>query len=79
MFDLVQTLLATLVALGVLVTIHEWGHFWVARRCGVKVLRFSVGFGKPLYVTTDRHGTEFAVAAIPLGGYVRMLDASGRD
>lgn len=79
MFDLIQTLLATLVALGVLVTIHEWGHFWVARRCGVKVLRFSVGFGKPLYVTTDRHGTEFAVAAIPLGGYVRMLDEREAD
>src|SRR5690554_4966257 len=67
-------LLGTLVALGVLVTIHEYGHYWVARRCGVRVLRFSVGFGKPIWSRTDRHGTEFAVAAIPLGGYVKMLD-----
>ncbi len=73
----IYMLLGTLVALGVLVTIHEYGHFWVARRCGVRVLRFSVGFGKPLFSWTDRHGTEFAVAAIPLGGYVKMLD--GRE
>ena len=64
----------TLVALGVLVTIHEFGHFWVARRCGVKVLRFSVGFGAPLLRWQDRQGTEFVIAAIPLGGYVKMLD-----
>jgi regulator of sigma E protease len=62
------------VALGVLVTFHEFGHFWVARRCGVKVLRFSVGFGTPLLRWHDRHGTEFVIAAIPLGGYVKMLD-----
>ncbi|WP_028239541.1 RIP metalloprotease RseP [Stutzerimonas azotifigens] len=67
-------ILGTLVALGVLVTFHEFGHFWVARRCGVKVLRFSVGFGTPLVRWYDRHGTEFAIAAIPLGGYVKMLD-----
>ncbi|WP_432697635.1 RIP metalloprotease RseP [Marinobacterium sp. YM272] len=72
--SIVQTLLATLVTLGVLVTIHEWGHFFVARRCGVKVLRFSVGFGKPLWMRKGRDGTEYAVATIPLGGYVRMLD-----
>lgn len=76
---LLQTLLATLVALGVLVTIHEWGHFWVARRCGVKVLRFSVGFGRPIWMRTGRDGTEYAVAAIPLGGYVRMLDEREGD
>ncbi len=64
----------TLIALGVLVTIHEFGHFWVARRCGVRVLRFSVGFGTPLLRWHDRQGTEFVVAAIPLGGYVKMLD-----
>lgn len=64
----------TLVALGVLVTFHEFGHFWVARRCGVKVLRFSVGFGMPLLRWHDKKGTEFVVAAIPLGGYVKMLD-----
>ncbi|UVE16681.1 sigma E protease regulator RseP [Pseudomonas sp. LS44] len=66
--------LGLLVALGVLVTFHEFGHFWVARRCGVKVLRFSVGFGTPLLRWHDRRGTEFVVAAIPLGGYVKMLD-----
>ena len=55
-------------------TFHELGHFYIARRCGVKVLRFSVGFGRPLFSWTDRHGTEFVVAAIPLGGYVKMLD-----
>lgn len=68
-------LFGTLIALGVLVTIHEYGHFWVARKCGVKVLRFSVGFGKPLLRWHDRHGTEFVLAAIPLGGYVKMLDS----
>ena len=67
-------LFGTLIALGVLVTFHEFGHFWVARRCGVKVLRFSVGFGSPLVRWHDRQGTEFMVAAIPLGGYVKMLD-----
>jgi regulator of sigma E protease len=72
-------LVGTLVALGVLVTIHEYGHFWVARRCGVKVLRFSVGFGSPLLRWHDRQGTEFVVAAIPLGGYVKMLDEREGD
>ncbi|MDT8895059.1 sigma E protease regulator RseP [Halomonas sp. I1] len=72
--DLIQNVLAVIVVLGLLITFHEFGHFWVARRCGVKVLRFSVGFGKPLWSRYDRHGTEFAVAAIPLGGYVKMLD-----
>ncbi|NWA03115.1 sigma E protease regulator RseP [Pseudomonas gingeri] len=67
-------IVGTLVALGVLVTFHEFGHFWVARRCGVKVLRFSVGFGTPLLRWHDRRGTEFVLAAIPLGGYVKMLD-----
>ncbi|CRL48574.1 regulator of sigma E protease [Pseudomonas sp. 3296] len=67
-------IVGTLVALGVLVTFHEFGHFWVARRCGVKVLRFSVGFGMPLLRWHDKKGTEFVVAAIPLGGYVKMLD-----
>ncbi|MGB0466144.1 MAG: sigma E protease regulator RseP [Pontibacterium sp.] len=72
--ELLQTLAATLVTLGILVTIHEWGHFFVARRCGVKVLTFSVGFGKALVRWHDRQGTEYVIAAIPLGGYVRMLD-----
>ncbi|MCP4325640.1 MAG: sigma E protease regulator RseP [Alteromonadales bacterium] len=65
---------AFIVALSILVAIHEYGHFWVARRCGVKVHRFSIGFGKVLFKWFDKQGTEFAIAAIPLGGYVKMLD-----
>lgn len=72
--DFIQTVIWALVALGVLVTFHEMGHFWVARLCGVKVLRFSVGFGRRLVSRYDRHGTEFTLSAIPLGGYVKMLD-----
>lgn len=71
--------LAFLVTLGVLVTIHELGHFVVARWSGVRIVRFSVGFGKPIWSRFDRHGTEFALAAIPLGGYVRMLDERDAD
>ncbi|WP_415902054.1 sigma E protease regulator RseP [Neptuniibacter sp. QD29_5] len=77
--ELLHTILATIVTLGVLVTIHEWGHFYVARRCGVKVLRFSVGFGKAIYTWKDRQGTEYAIASIPLGGYVKMLDEREGD
>jgi regulator of sigma E protease len=72
------TFLAFLVAIGVLVTFHELGHYWVARLCGVKVLRFSVGFGAPLY-TFRRGDTEWAISPIPLGGYVRMLDEREMD
>ncbi|RLQ23709.1 RIP metalloprotease RseP [Seongchinamella sediminis] len=72
--DIVYTILITLGTLAVLVAVHEYGHFWVARKCGVKVLRFSIGFGKSLGSWTDRQGTEYSVAAIPLGGYVKMLD-----
>lgn len=68
------TVAAFVVALGILVTVHEFGHFWVARRCGVKVIRFSIGFGKALWRRTDKKGTEYVVAIIPLGGYVKMLD-----
>ena len=69
-----MTLLYFLVSITILVIVHEYGHFWAARRCGVKVLRFSVGFGNPLFSFKDRHGTHFSVAPIPLGGYVKMLD-----
>jgi len=62
------------ITLGILISFHEFGHFWVARRCGVKVIRFSVGFGKPLWRRVDKLGTEYVLATIPLGGYVRMLD-----
>ena len=72
--ELLQTVLITVATLGILVSIHEYGHFWVARRCGIKVLRFSVGFGRALFRWHDKHGTEFVIAAIPLGGYVKMLD-----
>lgn len=94
MIEFFQSVAALIVTLSILVTIHEYGHYWVARRCGVHVLRFSVGFGKPFFI---RRGpapvvepppgaeirtrsneplppTEFAIAAIPLGGYVKMLD-----
>lgn len=74
MLSILWNLAAFIVALGVLITVHEFGHFWVARRCGVRVERFSIGFGKSLWRRTDRHGTEFVIALIPLGGYVKMLD-----
>ena len=72
--ELLYTIAITLGTLAVLVAIHEYGHFWVARRCGVQVLRFSIGFGKSLFSWSDRQGTQYSIAAIPLGGYVKMLD-----
>lgn len=101
MIEFIQTVLALIVTISILVTIHEFGHYWVARLCNVHVIRFSVGFGKPFYIKKgatpdyrsepvyDERGepipirsrsneplepTEFAIAAIPLGGYVKMLD-----
>lgn len=74
MTELIGSIWWLLVALGVLITFHEFGHYWVARRLGVKVLRFSVGFGRALWRRQGRDGTEYVVAAIPLGGYVKMLD-----
>jgi regulator of sigma E protease len=72
---LLITVVAFVVALGCLIVVHEFGHFAVARACGVKVLRFSVGFGKPLWLRRlGRDATEWAIAAFPLGGYVKMLD-----
>lgn len=65
---------AFIVALGLLVAVHEFGHFWVARRCGVKVERFSIGFGKAIWRRMGKDGTEYVLALIPLGGYVKMLD-----
>jgi len=69
-----MTVLAFFVTLGVLITFHELGHYSVARACGVRVLRFSIGFGKVLLKRTDKHGTEWAISLIPLGGYVKMLE-----
>jgi regulator of sigma E protease len=73
------SLLAFIVAIGVLVAVHEFGHFWVARRLGIKVLRFSIGFGRPLWRRNGRDGTEYWISAIPLGGYVKMLDDREAD
>ena len=74
MIDILWNIGAFVVALGLLVAVHEWGHYYVARLCGVKVLRFSIGFGKPIYSRITSTGMEFVIAAIPLGGYVKMLD-----
>jgi len=74
MFDFFWNAASFVVALGILVTVHEYGHFWVARKNGVKVLRFSVGFGKVLWRKIGADGTEYVLAMIPLGGYVKMLD-----
>ncbi|HEC28039.1 MAG TPA: RIP metalloprotease RseP [Gammaproteobacteria bacterium] len=75
MLDVLIYPVSFIAALGILITVHEFGHFWVARIMGVKVLRFSIGFGKPLLQRTSKvDGTEYVLAAIPLGGYVKMLD-----
>jgi Peptidase family M50/PDZ domain len=72
--DVLIAIAAFIVAIGILVSVHEFGHFWVARRLGVRVLRFSIGFGKPLWRRTSADRVEYVVAAIPLGGYVKLLD-----
>ncbi|HAB72735.1 MAG TPA: zinc metallopeptidase RseP [Pantoea sp.] len=74
MLSILWSFVAFIIALGVLITVHEFGHFWVARRCGVRVERFSIGFGKALWKRRDKQGTEYVIALIPLGGYVKMLD-----
>ncbi|MCD8546879.1 MAG: sigma E protease regulator RseP [Aeromonadaceae bacterium] len=75
MTGVLWNLASFLVALGILIAVHEWGHFYVARLCGVKVLRFSLGFGRVLWSRQDKYGTEFSLSLIPLGGYVKMLDS----
>jgi regulator of sigma E protease len=80
MMDILQSIIAFIVALGVLITFHEFGHYWVARRCDVKILRFSIGFGRSLYKRNfGEDNTEFVIAALPLGGYVKMLDEREGD
>jgi regulator of sigma E protease len=74
MMDTFQTVLIALITFSILVAFHEYGHFWVARKCGVKVLRFSIGFGPVLFSRKDKSGTEYSLSALPLGGYVKMLD-----
>ena len=71
--EILISIIALLITLGILVTIHEFGHFWVARRCGVKVLKFSIGFGKAVKTWVGKDGVEYVIAPIPLGGYVKML------
>ncbi|WP_456415338.1 RIP metalloprotease RseP [Thiolapillus sp.] len=72
---LANSVFGFIIAIGILVTVHEFGHFWVARKLGIRVLRFSVGFGKPLFTWRRKNDeTEYVLAAIPLGGYVKMLD-----
>jgi len=75
MMDFFLYILAFILALGILITFHEFGHFWVARKCNVKILRFSIGFGRPIWMRRfGKDNTELVVAALPLGGYVKMLD-----
>jgi len=74
LFDFIWNLASFVVALGILITVHEYGHYWVALKNGVKVERFSIGFGKVLWRKVNKEGTEFVIALIPLGGYVKMLD-----
>lgn len=76
MSQIIWSILGFIFAVSLLTAVHEFGHFWVARLCGIKVLRFSIGFGKPLFTWHDKHGTEYAFSSIPLGGYVKMLDES---
>jgi len=80
MLNILFTILSFLVAIGILVAIHEYGHFWVARKLGVKVIRFSIGMGKPLWKKTfGKDKTEFVIAAFPIGGYVSMLNEQEHD
>src|SRR4051794_21577282 len=72
--EILIAILTFVVAIGILVAVHEFGHFWVARRLGIKVLKFSIGFGKPLWQRTAADGVEYAISSIPLGGYVKLLD-----
>ncbi|ODR86562.1 zinc metallopeptidase RseP [Shewanella xiamenensis] len=79
MLDFLWNLGSFIVALGLLITAHEYGHFYIARRCGVKVERFSIGFGKAIWRKVGQDGTEYVIAMIPLGGYVKMLDERVED
>ncbi|HCH1192487.1 sigma E protease regulator RseP [Vibrio parahaemolyticus] len=79
MTGILWNLVSFIVALGILVAVHEFGHFWVARRCGVKVERFSIGFGKSIWRKVGQDGTEYTISMIPLGGYVKMVDSRVDD
>ncbi|MGR5066973.1 MULTISPECIES: sigma E protease regulator RseP [Vibrio] len=75
MTGILWNLVSFIVALGILVAVHEFGHFWVARRCGVKVEKFSIGFGQSIWSKVGKDGTEYSISMIPLGGYVKMVDS----
>ncbi len=79
MLEIIKDVASFIVAIGVLVAFHEFGHFWVARRLGIKVLKFSIGFGRPLWKRRARDGVEYILASIPLGGYVKLLDEREGD
>jgi regulator of sigma E protease len=79
MLDFIYSIFGFLLALGILVAVHEFGHFWVARTLGIKVLKFSVGFGKAIWSRTAKDGTVYVLGALPLGGYVKMLDENEGD
>ena len=78
--ELLNSLIGFIIAIGILVTFHEYGHFIVARFCNVKVLKFSVGFGKPIFSTVSKKSnTEYSLCMIPLGGYVQMLESKNAE
>ncbi|MGC9422149.1 MULTISPECIES: sigma E protease regulator RseP [unclassified Vibrio] len=79
MSGILWNFIAFVVALGILVAVHEYGHFWVARKCGVKVEKFSIGFGRAIWKRMGKDGTEYSLSIIPLGGYVKMLDSRVAD
>lgn len=79
MIDILWNFASFVIALSILVAVHEFGHFWVARKCGVKVEKFSIGFGKSLWTKIGKDGTEYNFSVIPLGGYVKMLDGRVDD
>ncbi len=79
MTGILWNLASFIVALGILVAVHEFGHFWVARKCGVKVEKFSIGFGKSIWSRVGQDGTEYSISMIPLGGFVKMLDGRVDD
>lgn len=79
MTGIIWNFVSFIVALGILVAVHEFGHFWVARRCGVRVEKFSIGFGKSIWSKVGKDGTEYSISMIPLGGFVKMLDGRVDD
>ncbi|MEE9452153.1 MAG: RIP metalloprotease RseP [Gammaproteobacteria bacterium] len=79
MFSVIISIIAVILVVFILIGVHEAGHFVTARLCGIKVLRFSLGFGKPIFQFSDKHGTEYVLSVLPLGGYVELLDEHGQQ